>query len=144
MIPKNIKHEKVREFLIQNNIGTLDQIKGVLGTNSTMTAFRKLKFLNYLSSYSHKGKYYTLPPIPNFNENGIWSCDSIWFSKHGNLIETVKVFVDKSESGLSAKELSDILHVDAKQALLKNLKQDRLYRDRNSRTYIYFSLIPEK
>ncbi len=144
MNQKKTKHEKVREFLIQNNIGTLDQIKGVLGTNSTMTAFRKLKFLNYLSSYSHKGKYYTLTSVPEFNENGLWSCDSIWFSKYGNLVETVKIFVDQSESGFSAKELSDALHVDVKQALLKNFKQNQLHRDRISRTYIYFSLIHEK
>lgn len=144
MSQKKIKHEKVSEYLIQHNIGTLDQIKEVLGTNSTMTAFRKLKFLNYLSSYSHRGKYYTLTSIPDFNEIGLWSCDSIWFSKYGNLIETVKIFVDQSESGLSAKELSDVLHVDVKQALFKNFKQNQLYRDKISDTYIYFSLIPEK
>ena len=144
MSPKTINHEAVKIFLKQNNVGTLDQIKEVLRTNSTMTAFRKLKLLNYLSSYSHKGKYYALNSIADFDESGLWSFDSIWFSKHGNLIETSKIFVDESETGFSANDLSSILHVDAKHALLNNFKQGRIHREKISNTFIYFSLFPEK
>ena len=43
---------------------TLEELKDVLGTTGTMTVFRKLKALGYLSSYSHWGKYYTLQEIP--------------------------------------------------------------------------------
>ena len=144
MSPKVIDHEVVKVFLKEHNIGTLDEIKRVLGTNSTMTAFRKLKFLKYLSSYSHKGKYYTLNSIADFDEKGLWSFGSIWFSKYGNLIETTKKFIDESEAGFSANDLTGILNVDAKHALLKNFKQERIHREKISNTFIYFSLVTEK
>src|SRR5207249_10033445 len=38
-----------------------------LGTSATMTVFRKLKALGYRTSYSHRGKYYTLSGILRFD-----------------------------------------------------------------------------
>jgi hypothetical protein len=66
------------------------------------------------------------------------------FSKYGNLVETTKKFVDQSEADFSANALSEILNVDAKHALLQNLKQDRIHRKKISNIFIYFSLFPEK
>ena len=43
-----------------HSILTLDELKSHLGTQVAMTVFRKLRPLAYLSSYSHRGKYYTL------------------------------------------------------------------------------------
>ncbi len=42
-------------------------------------AFRKLKELVCYSSYSHRGSYYTLDEIANFDERGLWQCRSIYF-----------------------------------------------------------------
>ncbi len=38
-----------------------------LGTQVDMTVFRKLTPLGYLTSYSHRGGYYTLKSIPRFD-----------------------------------------------------------------------------
>ena len=43
-----------------HSILTLEELKSALGTQVAMTVFRKLRPLGYLSSYSHRGKYYTL------------------------------------------------------------------------------------
>ena len=72
----------------------LAEIKNVLGTQSTMTVFRKLKQLSYLSSYSHRGKFYTLKDIAQFNEKGLWFFRDVRFSEFGTLMDTSKVFVD--------------------------------------------------
>ena len=55
--------DTARAFLQDQTIATLAQLKDALGTTGTMTVFRKLKALGYLSSYSHRGKYYTLPYV---------------------------------------------------------------------------------
>jgi uncharacterized membrane-anchored protein YhcB (DUF1043 family) len=55
MGPKPIDPNIVISLLNDNNIATLDELKQALKTHSTMTVFRKLKALDYLSSYSHRG-----------------------------------------------------------------------------------------
>ena len=65
-------HLKVlQKFLDHHKIATLDQVKAALGDPARCTLFRKLKELEYLSSYSHRGKYYTLKSIAQFNALGL-------------------------------------------------------------------------
>jgi hypothetical protein len=130
---------QVQAFFTENRIATLSELKAVLNTASTMTVFRKLKELDYLSSYSHRGKYYTLFEIADFDDLGLWSHQSVWFSEYGNLVETAKVFVTESESGFSAQELDRILQVETKQALLNLCRKGDIYRQRISGCYIYLS-----
>ncbi len=47
-----------------------------------MTVIRKLKELSYLSSYSHRGKYYTLGAIAEFDVRGLWAFGQAMFSRH--------------------------------------------------------------
>jgi hypothetical protein len=139
MANKRIYTEHLHSFLRKVKIATLPQIKKALRTQGTMTVFRKLKALEYLSSYSHKGKYYTLKSIPDFDSQGLWEVHSIWFSKYGNLIETSFEFVSQSEAGFTAQELVMILHVECKRALLMLYRQDRLTRKRFKGANVYFS-----
>lgn len=139
MISENTGLNIVKKYLKRYKIGMLDQLKKELFTSSTMTVFRKLKSLGYLSSYSHRGKYYTLNSIPEFDEIGLWSFNSIWFSKYGNLTETTLEFVDQSRAGFSAQELGQILNVEVKHPLLALYKKNRIYRKKISNLFIYFS-----
>ena len=122
--------ETVRAFLQRQRVATLDDLKQALGTTGTMTVFRKLKSLLYLSSYSHRGKYYTLQEIPAFDEQGLWGWHSVWFSRYGNLVETSREFVEAAAAGFTAGELETILHVECKRALLKLVRNERLVRER--------------
>ena len=131
-------------LLNATKIATLDSLKEELNTQSTMTVYRKLKTLGYLSSYSHRGKYYTLKDIPEFDHLGLWSYHSVWFSQYGNLNETTYEFVQNATAGLSSNELQDILHVEVKQSLLKLFQEKRVDREKYSGRYIYLSVDPVK
>lgn len=144
MGPKPIDPNIVIRLLNDNKIATLDELKQALKTRSTMTVFRKLKALEYLSSYSHRGKYYTLNEIADFDDSGLWSYQSVWFSKHGNLIETAKEFIDKSTAGFTANELESVLHVQVKHPLLKLFQNHRIVRKKVSDRYVYFNAEPKK
>ena len=139
MVKTRISAEALCAFLQEAKIATLPELKKVLSTTGTMTVFRKLKALEYLSSYSHRGKHYTLRDIPDFDEYGLWSWHSVWFSKHGNLVETSRAFVDESESGFTARELESLLHVDCKRALLKLYREGRLARDTIAGVHVYLA-----
>jgi hypothetical protein len=45
--------------------------------------FRDLSELNYLSSYTHAGRYYTLPDLPQFDENGPGSFTALGLRRPG-------------------------------------------------------------
>src|SRR5215472_18228432 len=108
----------LRSLLHRKQIATLLELKQALQTTSTMTVFRRLKTLGYRTSYSHRGKYYTLADIPRFEAQGIWSCRAVWFSRDGNLLATAQRFVGQAPAGVTASELQTLLHVEVKQALL--------------------------
>ena len=85
--------DQLREFLRLKKIATLPELKEILGTNVDTTVFRKLKELSYRSSYSHRGRYYTLAEIPRFDPHGLWSFQNVWFARWGNLVATLEALV---------------------------------------------------
>ncbi len=132
--------QDIRDFFDANKIATLDQLKAVSGNPARCTLFRKLGQLEYLSSYSHRGKFYTLRSIARFTESGLWSCRSVWFSRFGNLLKTAETLVTQSEAGYSAAELKNILHVKTKHALTHLVRYDLLQRKKFDSVYIYLSV----
>ena len=131
--------QALKIFFDRHKIATLDQLREVLGNPARCTVFRKLSELHYLSSYSHRGKYYTLRSIARFSEIGLWCFHSVWFSRFGNLLQTCQAFVDHSDAGYSAGELKDILQVKTKHALTKLVRDGRLARENFDSVYVYLS-----
>lgn len=129
----------LQRFLDHHKIATLDQVKAALGDPARCTVFRKLKEMEYLSSYSHRGKYYTLRSIAQFNAQGLWNWRSVWFSRVGNLLDTAEAFVKDSEAGYTAAELKDVLHVKTKHALTQLTRSGRLQREQFDSVYIYLA-----
>jgi len=134
--------QALKQFFDQHKIATLDQLREALGNPARCTVFRKLSDLQYLSSYSHRGKYYTLKSIARFSEQGLWSFRSVWFSRFGNLLQTCQAFVHHSDAGYSAGELKDILQVKTKHALSQLVRDGRLARETFDSVYVY--LCPQK
>ena len=131
--------KELKQFFDRHKIATLDQLREALGNPARCTVFRKLNDLQYLSSYSHRGKYYTLKSIARFSEQGLWSFCSVWFSHFGNLLQTCQAFVHHSDTGYSAGELRDLLEVKTKHALTKLVRDGRLARDTFDSVYVYLS-----
>lgn len=63
----------------------------------------------------------------------------MWFSRYGNLLETAREFVEDSDSGLTASELTNILYVETKEALLNLVRRKRVHREMISGIYAYVS-----
>jgi hypothetical protein len=131
--------DHLRNTFGKNKILTLVRLKEILGNTSTMTVYRRLKSLSYLSSYSHRGRFYTLADIPEFNDMGIWSFQGVYFSRWGNLLQTVGNLVDASEMGYSAGELESLAHVEVKHALVELLRAKQIDRETIGGVYVYFS-----
>lgn len=133
---------RLRSFLAGQKMATLEELKRSLGTAATMTVFRKLKTLRYSTSYSHRGKYYTLAGLPRFDAQGLWCCRGVWFSRDGNLLATAHRFVEEADAGLTASELEALLSVVVKEPLLELVRRKQLDREKRGREHVYFSREP--
>ncbi|MFU8841950.1 MAG: hypothetical protein ACNA8R_14750 [Nitriliruptoraceae bacterium] len=139
MRPERYHANDLSRLLRDRKIATLDELKQALGTGADATVFRKLAELAYRTSYSHRGRYYTLDEVARFDELGLWSFRSVWFSTFGTLVATVEALVAASEAGYHASELEAVVHVEVKAALLKLVRAERLARHRVAGRYVYLS-----
>jgi hypothetical protein len=140
MRPLSFHPDALRRLLLRNKIATLDQLKHALGTSVDITVFRKLGPLDYLTSYSHRGRYYTLREIARFDEHGLWSQAEAWFSRFGTLLATAEGFVHRSPRGYFADELAPLLHVEVQDALHQLTQQGRVSRQVVGGRYLYTAM----
>ena len=136
------RSDALRTLLLRHKIATLDELKQALGTSVDVTVFRKLKPLDYLTSYSHRGRYYTLHEIARFDGRGLWSHADVWFSRFGTLLATAEEFVHRSPRGYFADELAPFLHVEVQDALHQLAQQARVVRQIVSGRYLYTATEP--
>jgi hypothetical protein len=142
MRPLSFRPDALRVLLLRNQVATLDELKQALGTSVDVTVFRKLKPLDYLTSYSHRGRYYTLREIASFDDHGLWSHADAWFSRFGTLLATAERFVQRCPRGYFADELTSLLHVQVQDALYQLTQQGRVSREIVSGRYLYTATDP--
>jgi len=139
MRKEHFHSEVLKKLILDQKITTMLEMKQALGTRVDVTVFRKLKELSYLRSYSHRGKYYTIPLVVRFNEQGLWSYRNVHFSRHGSLVNTIEYFVEHCMAGNFEYELENQLQVGIRTAVLKLLKDNRISRQKVSGRYLYCS-----
>ena len=57
---RNSNIDSLRGLFAKRLIATMDMLKKTVGTVADLTVFRKLRELDYCTSYSHRGRFYTL------------------------------------------------------------------------------------
>lgn len=142
MRPTTFDSSVLRQHLHRHKIAELPELKRVLGTATAVTVFRKLKQLGYLASYTHRGRFYTLPKIARFDDRGLWSHEAVCFSRYGTLLSTVEAFVMGSSDGYYAHELADVLHAEVQEPLRHLLLQGRLSRSAIDGQFLYTAIDP--
>ena len=142
MRPETFHADELLRTLRGSKIATMPDLKKALGTNVDVTVFRKLRHLAYRTSYSHRGGYYALDETMRFDAHGLWSFQSVWFSRHGTLLDTAEALVGVSQSGYYAEELDHLLHVGTKEPLLRLVRQKRIIRQVTDGLFLYCSIDP--
>ena len=106
---------------------------------STRSGRFRLKQWGSLSSYNHNGRYYTLPSVPHFDENGLWHYKNKYFSKHGTLKNTVVHLVRTSTSGLTGNQIGEIVGLSPRSFLHHFSNTPGIRREKHGGLYVYFS-----
>jgi hypothetical protein len=94
-----------------------------------VTARRRLKAWRAYTSYNRNGRYYTLPEIAQFDDMGLWRHQGAFFSKHGNLKQTLVHLVVHSVQGLSGAEFGEILGLQPRSFLSHFRDHPAIYPD---------------
>ena len=136
---RNSDIHRLRGLFAKRLIATMDMLKKTVGTVADLTVFRKLRELDYCTSYSHRGRFYTLRELAEFDENGLWWIRSVGFSSRGTLVATAEGLVNASEAGYAVEELDAIVRVGTKDVLPKLAWEKRLRRTRIRNRNVYFS-----
>jgi hypothetical protein len=129
--------ERLVELFRRQTVATFPELAAVLETSADRTVFRKLAELDYRTSYSHRGAYYTLDSLARFDAYGLWSHQGVHFSKHGTLLDTTVELVSRAPAGYFADELEAVVHVTVKDALRHLVSGGRLQRRPCPDHYLY-------
>jgi AraC-like DNA-binding protein len=136
-----MKLNSLKKLFNKFRVLTLSQVSKTHGC-SIRTAQRQFAELAVLRSYNKNSRYYTLPDIPKFNVHGIWSYRDIFFSKYGDLRQTVKHIILASEDGLSGNEIGDIVNLLPRSFMHHFRDVEGVFREKHGGVYIYFSNVP--
>jgi hypothetical protein len=138
-MPKINAQKKVENLLRKCRVVTMSDLCEVIGSSSRMTVFRRLRQIEYVTSYTHAGRYYTLYDIARFDSDGIWFYDDIGFSQNGSLKNTVIYLVDGSDAGKFHFDLERQLRVRVHNVLLDLVKTKQIERIKFAGQYLYLS-----
>lgn len=111
---------------------------------SAITVRRFLKRCESFTSINKNAQYYTLPDIPHFDSNGLWNYKGVFFSRNGNLKQTVVHLIEKSDMGLSANEIEKMVGLSDNSSFVSTFRHiDAVKREaiggRGRGKYIYFT-----
>jgi len=110
---------------------------------SVITARRRLKKWKVYTSINKNGRYYTLPQVPVFDDNGLWQYQAILFSKHGNLKQTIIQIIRQAPTGLSAADIAKMVALAPSSSLFAQIKNAAgIRREKHCGRFIYFSDTP--
>jgi hypothetical protein len=129
--------DRLREVFHRQQVATLPELKAALGTTVDLTVFRKLATLDYTTSYSHRGAYYTLDSLARYDAQGLWSHHDVHFSRFGTLLDTAGELATRASAGYFADELAALVQVPVKDALRQLVARGRLQRRPCPDRYLY-------
>jgi len=135
-------HQRLTRLFRRVKVVDMPGIEAAVRGRSTRSLFRDLVDLGYHTSYTHAGRYYTLSDIPQFDKLGLWFHGDIGFSQAGTLKETAAVQVEDAPTGMTHRELGDLLRVRVYNSLLDLERTGRIGRSRFRKRTLYVSADP--
>jgi hypothetical protein len=132
------KLKRVFRFLENIKVFTLGQMVASLSC-SIPTARLKLKQWQAHTSYNQNGRYYAMPTVPRFDDNGLWHYKKVSISKYGNLKNTIVHLINASASGLTGNEIGNLVRLRCRSFLHHFRDVAGIHREKTERVYVYYS-----
>lgn len=133
--------EAARQAFRRRKIMTLGEVADLVHS-SIHTARRRLKAWQAHNSYNHNGRYYALPDVPEFDDNGLWRWRGVFFSRFGSLKQTLIELVHRSQTGLDAGEMRTLLGLNPRSFLSAFAGHPQLNREKTQGRFVYYDSDP--
>ncbi len=140
------REETVRgvfKYLEGIKVFTLDGLISAMGC-SIPNARVKLKQWKAYTSYNQNGRYYAMPTVPRFDENGLWFYENAFFCRYGNLRETIVHLINNATSGLTGNEIGKLVGLSPRSFLHHFRNAGGIQREKIEEVYVYFSDDPDR
>lgn len=128
----------VFKFLERIKVFTLDGLMSAMGC-SMPSARMKLKQWKAYTSFNQNGRYYTMPTVPRFDDNGLWFYENVFFCRYGNLRNTIVHLINNSASGLTGNEIGKLVRLSPRSFLHHFRNVGGIQREKIEGVYVYFS-----
>jgi len=128
---------KAQKAFRRRKVLTLGEVAELI-QSSVHTARRRLKEWRAHTSYNHNGQYYALPQVPEFDANGLWRWRGVFFSRFGNLKQTVIALVRRSQAGLDAGDMRSLVGLDPRSFLSAFADHPQLRREKTHGLFVYY------
>lgn len=133
------RHQKLVEWMKKRKVATMKAMRHQFQL-SHMTVFRILKEYGYYTSYNYNATYYTLHDVPQFDPLGLWAYRDVRFSCYRTLNETIVAVVQKSNAGMTVREVEDRLQTQAANLLCRLVHEGKLrQRSFRGRQLVYLA-----
>ncbi len=138
-----ITKESLQQLFAKRNLWTSQELMNYFDC-TYQCLWSNLRQLNYLSSYTHNSKYYTLSTIAEFDKNGIWFCSDpiigdVGFTKHVTAKSLIISLINSSTSGMTEDEISAIVNIRVLNQLNILSLNAAIKKEKLGRKYRYFS-----
>jgi hypothetical protein len=137
----NRKSDEAQKAFRRRKVLTLGEVAELIG-RSIHTVRRRLKEWRAHTSYNQNGRYYALPDVPEFNGDGLWRWRGVFFSRYGNLKQTVAELVRHSQAGLDAGEMRSLLGLEPRSFLSAFADHPQLKREKTRGRFVYYCAEP--
>lgn len=135
--------QNIENQFIEKKVLTLQYLSRYFNV-SVRTIQRMISPLDTIRSYDHNGRYFSLEKLARFNSMGIWEYNSIHFSRFGTLKNTLVAIINKSNQGMDASQIKDVLGMDTRSFLFQYKNVSGIKREKVGSHYVYFSSEPEQ
>ena len=106
---------------------------------STKTVQRALAKVGYFSSINCNATFVTLEDVPRFDQQGLWTYETVHFSKHGNLPQTLRQIVEHAPAGCTVEELEQLVGTRVHNHVSRLLREGKLSRFLQGRKVVYLA-----
>jgi hypothetical protein len=134
--PSAVSKQTLKAFR-RRKVMNLEEVAKLV-QSSIHTARRRLKEWQAHTSYNQNGRYYALPDVPEFDADGLWHWRGVFFSRYGNLKQTVVELIRHSSAGLDAGEMRSLLGLDPRSFLSSFADHPQIKREKAQGRFVYY------
>lgn len=135
---------RLRRLFHQNLVLDLPTILQAFPGRSRCSIFRDLKAVGgHISSYNHNSRFFTLADVAQFDADGLWQHQGVFFSRQGTLRATVRHLVQTADAGRTHAELQQRLRVRVHNILLDLVRHNEIGREELDKLFLYVHVDPE-